>query len=113
MSRTYREIPDSGYRDRHTIEFEEGKIRLLFASEEKKGINNHTKIVRDKDNHGCTYSKPKRHKKLNERRHRSNVNDMLQKFENENYKNNWHHPDRRVGDELILPLPKEHREYYW
>ena len=106
MSRTYREIPDSGFRD-----YDDRNWR--WSAEEKKGRVHNTKTVRDKDNHGCVYSKPSNHKKRNERRHRSQVNDMLNKFVNENYKDNWCYPGRRIGDELLLPLPKQHREYYW
>lgn len=105
MSRTYREIPDSGIRDRKERNY-------TFAFEEKKGRVHYTKTVRDKDNHGC-YSKPSSHKRRDERRHRSNVNDILQKFKNENYKNNKDLPSRRIGDSLILPLPRQHRKYYW
>lgn len=110
MSRTYREIPDSGFRDSTTIEIEGKEVRLLCASEEKKGINNHTKIVRDKDNHGCTYSKPKDFKQIHKRRYRSRVNDELNKLSNELYR---YASDPEVEKEPNLPNPKEFQPYYW
>jgi len=101
MSRTYREIPDSGFRDRVS----EDNVGLLRPVEEKKGINNHTKIVRDKDNHGCTYSTPKDWRKTHQKRMRAKERDQLRKIE-QSY---------RAGEleDIILPKPKEFQPYYW
>jgi len=108
MSRTWREIPDNGLRDRD-------ERNAPFAYEEKKGRVHDTKKVRDKDNHGCTYSRPKSFRKDCERKHRSEINDILQKFVNENYK--FSHLESGYcmrGEELILPKPPtKNKEYYW
>lgn len=102
MSRTWRTIPDSGFRDRTKIEGQ----RLLRSSEEKKGINNHEKKVRDKDNVG-THRTPKEFRDCHEKRYRSRVNDKLNKLSNEC----WNIPDN-AGEEVVFPDPKSFQPWY-
>ena len=112
MSRTWREIPDNGIRDRDDRNFR-------FGHEEKRGRVHDTKKVRDKDNHGCLYSKPSEHKRDNQKRLRSRESDQLRKIEQAYWKN----PTKYIGEppfslyqetlNIMLPLPKEFQEYYW
>lgn len=67
------------------------------------------KQVRDKDNHGCTYSTPKSWRKTHYQRCRSLTNDQLNKLVNENYKNAT---EKDFGD-VVLPKPKGFQPYYW
>ena len=87
MSRTWRQIPR---------EDEEG---------------NFPKKVRDKDNHGCTYSKPPEFKRKDNRRYRSNVNDKLNALSNKRY--DILDSEERLFDEVQFPDPKQYREWYW
>lgn len=112
MSRTYREIPDNGVRNR-----DERNCR--FALEEKKGRGHNTKTVRDKDNHGCLYSKPSDYKRRHNRRYRRTVNQELKKIK----QHLWNNPTDKIGftyikisvDDLdiTLPKPEEYQPYYW
>jgi hypothetical protein len=101
MSRTWREIPDNGVRDRDDRNFR-------FAYEEKKGRVHDTKKVRDKDNHGCPYSRPSDFKECHKKRYRRKVNQELNKLANECYD-----IPRHAGKDLTLPQPKEFQPYYW
>lgn len=113
MSRTWRNIPASRYRN--------SSVSTILGSSplEEKRHPNYTKRVRDKDNHGCTYSCPKSHRKHGIRRRRSNENDRLRKIE----QHLWDNPTRKVGTtffemsvddlEIVMPRSKEYQEYYW
>lgn len=110
MSRTYREVPASPFKDREE--------KNANYSEERRHPE-HTETVRDKDNHGCMYSCPKSHRKHGIRKHRSHERQSIREIEKLMRKN----PSRKIGDEvfyigfddteIMLPRPKEYREYYW
>jgi hypothetical protein len=99
MSRTYRDIPASQYRDRDKHRWCEEKDHHEYSA---------TKRVRDKDNHGCTYSEPKWWRKAHHQRMRSKTNDQLNKFVNTSY-----NAEDNSADDLVLPEPKEYQPWYW
>jgi hypothetical protein len=107
MSRTYRDIPAS--------KFKENSLNFF---EEKAG-QNHTTMVRDKDNHHCPYSKPSDFKRQHNRRWRSHVNQQTRKIE----QHMWNNPTDKIGitylvasvDDLDVTFPDKKRfePYYW
>ncbi|MCS3661790.1 hypothetical protein [Salinibacter ruber] len=110
MARTWRDIPNSPYRQH--------KFLGRAALQEKKQAD-YTKKVRDKDNKGMHRSPPKGWRNDHQRRFRSNANDQLRKIEQAYWKN----PTKYIGKsafsimgmevDVVLPLPKEYKPYYW
>jgi hypothetical protein len=88
MSRTWRTIPKEG---------EDG---------------NFGKEVRDKDNHGCLYSRPKWWRKAHNRRMRSRTTQKLNDLANHT-RSATGAVERGEFDDLVLPRPTEFQPYYW
>lgn len=113
MARTWREIPNSPYRDN------DGRNPLNSAPLEEKKHPDYTKKVRDKDNEGSHKGPPKDWRNDHQGRYRSNVKDELRKMEQVLWRNPTHHINLTtvlisIDDlEITIPDPKEFQPYYW
>lgn len=107
MSRTWRDIPKSPYRN-----------KLLSGRPlEEDRHPGHTEQVREKDNEGH-HKCPKSHRKHGIQKHRSHERQTLREVEKLMRKN----PTKKIeGDvyhisfddtEIMMPRPKEFEEYY-
>ena len=108
MSRTWREIPHYGSKLKK-IYYEDGGYSWT-VEEESFHEYSFTKKVRDKDNHGCTYSKPKEFTQNLNRRMRVNEKQKLNTLVNTSYTVDDY---EEHFENLIHEHPQEYKEWYW
>lgn len=108
MSRTYRDIPGSSFRDYDNLK---GSYKSTYFVEEKD-FHEYEPIERvwDKDNHGFLYSRPKAFTQPLNRKMRVRENQKLNNLVNTSYTVDDY---EEHFEDVIHEHPREYKRWWW